>query len=593
MIYSREAHWKFLEQELAAQTEAFKQKLETSATYLLQEKEELFVAQFIKIENGEMILRFSTNRGIPRQGEYLYCFTVPKALRNYREWGNMTYGDLIKSKHNYSEAICIWQMPSDEKEYCIVGFRGIDAEFAEDMKQAEGVVVLLGPNKPPYEYIANLQKIVQKTGHHNSDKILDQNFGLNDTLPVPIDSKKNITEFLLSQLSLQDTAIIQGPPGTGKTHLIAEIVETLCRESKTVLVTALTNRALIEIASKDALKLMLKEKRVLKTKISVDEAKIMPDLESCKEITPQTGKVILSTFFIASSAAILSNYEPPFDYVIVDEASQAVLGMVAAAKLLGEKIILIGDVMQLPPVTVISNDIINRYDYHCLVDGLKSISGLGLFPYYQLTETHRLSQRAANYTSKFYNTHITSKTKKIRSIKNDLPIDVGKYFHPDGGPTLIKTDLPIGELKPRNALLIATELVAYLLKYNKKLNISVLTYFVDTTKALQKTIYQTVGYHKNLLIETVSRVQGLTTDICIFVVPNSGYHRSLENRLFNVATSRSRLNTIIIADKNVIKNSMADQFVLEYLKALDEEFSFTIIPDKILPLDEKLQIKSK
>jgi len=580
MIYSREAHWKFLEQELAAQTEAFKQKLETSAIYLLQDKEELFVAQFIKIENGEMILRFSTNRGVPRQGEYLYCFTVPKALRNYREWGNMTYGDLIKSKHNYSEAICIWQMPSDEKEFCIVGFRGIDAEFAEDMKQAEGVVLLLGPNKPPYEYIANLQKIVHKTEHPNSDKILDQNFELNDTLPVPIDSKKNITEFLLSQLNLQDTAIIQGPPGTGKTHLIAEIVETLCREGKTVLVTALTNRALIEIASKDALKLMLNEKRVLKTKISVDEAKILPDLESCKEITPQTGKVILSTFFIASSAAVLSNSEPPFDYVIVDEASQAVLGMVAAAKLLGEKIILIGDVMQLPPVTAISNDIINRYDYHSLVDGLKSISELGLFPYYQLTETYRLSQRAANYTSKFYNTHITSRVKKIRSIKNDLPIEVERYFHPEGGPTLIKTDLPIGELKPRNALLIATELVAYLLKYDKKLNISVLTYFVDTTKALQKTIYQTVGYHKNLLIETVSRVQGLTTDICIFVVPNSGYHRSLENRLFNVATSRSRLNTIIIADKNIIKNSMADEFVLEYLKALDEEFSFMILPGK-------------
>jgi DNA replication ATP-dependent helicase Dna2 len=580
MIYSRETHWKFLEQELAAQTEAFKQKLETSATYLLLDKEELFVAQFIKIEDGELMLRFSNTRGIPRQGEYLYCFTVPKAYRNYREWGNMTYGDLIKSKHNYTEAICIWQSPSDEKEFSIVGFRGIDAEFAEDMKLAESIIILLGPNKPPYEYIANLQKIVQKSDNPDVDKILDHNFNLNDTLPVPIDSKKSITDFVLSQLSLQDTAIIQGPPGTGKTHLIAEIVETLCRENKTVLVTALTNRALIEIASKDSLKQMLKEKRVLKTKISVDEIKLLPELESCKEIAPQKAKVILSTFFIASSAAVSAGSEPPFDYVIVDEASQAILGMIAAAKVLGEKVILIGDVMQLPPVTAISDDIINRYEYHNLVDGLKAISGTGLLPYYQLTETHRLSQRAANYTSKFYNTDIKSKVTNLRKIKNDLPIEVGKYFHPEGGPTLIKTDLPIGELRPRNALIITTELVAYLLKHDRKLNISVLTYFIDTTKALQKTIYQTVGYHKNLLIETVSRVQGLTTDICIFVVPNSGYHRSLENRLFNVATSRSKLNTIIIADKNVIANGMADNFVLEYLKALDEEFSFTIIPDK-------------
>jgi hypothetical protein len=38
-------------------------------------------------------------------------------------------------------------------------------------------------------------------------------------------------------------------------------------------------------------------------------------------------------------------------------------------------------------------------------------------------------------------------------------------------------------------------------------------YFVETTKALQKAILQTVGYQKNLLIETVSKVQGLTPSI--------------------------------------------------------------------------------
>lgn len=581
MIYSREKHWKFLEQELKAQTDAFKQKLETSALFLLQEKEELFVAQFIKIENGEMILRFPNTRGIPRQGEYLYCFSVPKELRNYREWGNKTYGDLVKAKNNYSEIVCIWQTASDNKDFSIVGFRGIETEFAEGIQNAQDIILILGPNKPPFEYIANLQTIIPRTNNLDANRILDQDFNTTEHLPVPIDNKKNIIDFILNQLSLQDTAIIQGPPGTGKTHLIADICELLCNEGKTVLVTALTNRALVEIAEKPALKQLLLEKRVLKTKLSVDESKSLPELQGCSKIAPQIGCVILSTFFITSSLATEIVNHPPFDYVIVDEASQSLLGMFAVAKILGLKNILIGDTKQLPPVTAISEDVLNRNEYWDLVDGLKALSNANIFPYFQLTETYRLPQRAANYTSVFYNNSLKSKVKKVRQINTELPSDIGKLFNSWGGPTLIKTNLPIGELKPRNAMLIATEIVAYLLKYTPDLNIAVLTYFVDTTKALQKTIHQTVGYRKNLLIETVSRVQGLTTDVCLFIVPNSNYHRSLENRLFNVATSRSRLSTIIITDKNVIKNSMADKLVLEFLKLLDAEFSFTIIPESI------------
>ena len=78
MRYTREEHSNFLEEELRAQTKEFKQKLDTSAKFLLEEREELFVAQFLTFKDGEMILKFSTKRGLPRKGEYLYCFTVPK-----------------------------------------------------------------------------------------------------------------------------------------------------------------------------------------------------------------------------------------------------------------------------------------------------------------------------------------------------------------------------------------------------------------------------------------------------------------------------------------------------------------------------------
>jgi len=577
MIYSREEHIRFLEEELRAQTEAYKQKLDTSALFLLQDREELFVAQFLTFKDGEMILKFPNTRGIPRQGEYLYCFTVPKELRNYRDWGNKTYGDLIKAKTNYSEIVCIWQTPSNEKDFSIAGFRGVELEFAIHIQEAEGMILLLGPNKPPFEYIANLQSIVQNQNNESVNKILDQDFQVSDWTPSLLDNKNNIADFVLSQLALQDSLIIQGPPGTGKTYMIAEICERLCNQGKSVLVTALTNRALIEIVEKPALQSLLEEHRIFKTKLSVDEAKAFKDLQQTKEVSPQPYNLILSTFFITSGQAAQTFNEPPFDYVIVDEASQALLGMFGGAKLLGKKNIWIGDTRQLPPVVSLSDDKVSRKNYGALVDGLKALSETASMPIFQLTETHRLTDRGAKYSGLFYKDNLNSRAKKdIRLSYSEMDIDFGRFFNPNGGPTLIKTDLKAGEFKPTNALKLATDIVKHLLETNEKLHISVLTYFVETTKALQKAIFQTIGYHNNLLIETVSRVQGLTTDVTIFVVPNSSYHRSLENRLFNVATSRSKRHTLIITDKGVLTRSQIDNEVKTYLQKLDEEFSFYV-----------------
>src|SRR5690606_17167376 len=152
MRYTRQEHRNFLEEELEAQTKAFNQKLNTSATFLLQEREELFVAQFLGFKNeksnltedgkiGEMILKFSTKRGLPRKGEYLYCFTVPKELRDFRNWGEKTYGDLVKEKSNFTETVCVWQAPSRdkdgnlEKDFYIAGFRGVELDFSVNISK--------------------------------------------------------------------------------------------------------------------------------------------------------------------------------------------------------------------------------------------------------------------------------------------------------------------------------------------------------------------------------------------------------------------------------------------------------------------------
>ncbi len=100
-----------------------------------------------------------------------------------------------------------------------------------------------------------------------------------------------------------------------------------------------------------------------------------------------------------------------------------------------------------------------------------------------------------------------------------------------------------------------------------------LSYMVETVKQLQKATIQTAGNHENLLVETLARVQGLTTDVTVFVIPQTVVYRSMETRLFNVATSRAKGYTIIITDKDIRQYRMSKE-VCEYMKKLDEEFSF-------------------
>jgi len=174
-------------------------------------------------------------------------------------------------------------------------------------------------------------------------------------------------------------------------------------------------------------------------------------------------------------------------------------------------------------------------------------------------------------------TQLSNVLSRISRLPSFHTNDIAQFFNPKGGPTLIKTDLPIGEKVPKQAIEITTKIVSALMHYSPQPEIAVLTKQITTVKALQKAMS---GNYKNLLIETVNRVQGLTTDITIFVIPNTGLYYSLESRLFNVATSRAKHHTLIITDKETLNSQHSDKEVRGYLQKLDKEFSFYVLADK-------------
>lgn len=571
MYIDRKNHWQFLEDELKAETEEFNKKFMTTAISLLQNSEEMFVAQFVTFKGGEMIMKFPNTRALPRKGEFLICMVLPPNLQSYRNWGEQTYRDLYKQRYNSTECVCIWHSATSDKNFSLVGFSKVSLEFAEYIKDTPGIILAFGPQRPPIDYVMNLQRVVEDKLSSGVSDILDSNYLQKNWEPILV-KQENVSDFVYNQLKLSDTMILQGPPGTGKTYMIAELCARLCAEGKSVLVTALTNRALMEIAEKPALQTLLDGKKILKTNITTDEHKEMPKLQVIKHIAPMPSALVLSTYYITSGFAADLSIEQPFDYVIMDEASQALLAMFAATKKMGKKNLWVGDIHQLSPIVSLNGDRVKFCGYQKMIDGLQVLADNSSSPIYQLTTTYRFAQRAADYTGIFYNKSLVAKNDALFA---DL-LSMNKILSKEGGPTLILTDMPSGDYTPEFATLMAAYIVGSILHDNKKKEIAVLTCMRNTTRALQKAIVQHVGSHSNVLIDTVARIQGLTTDVTIFFVPNTSYIRTIEPHLFNVATSRAKEHTIIIAEKNILCYPTIKPLVRKYLEKLKEEKSIYI-----------------
>lgn len=229
MYINRLNHWQFLEDELKAETEEFNKKFMTSAISLLQISEEMFVAQFVTFKDGEMIMKFPNTRSLPRKGEFLMCMVLPPNLQNYRNWGKLTYRDLYKQRYNSTEAVCIWHSSTNDKNFSLVGFRKVSLDFAEYIKDTPGIILAFGPQRPPIDYVMNLQRVVEDKISTSVSSVLDCAYTQKNWTPTLI-NHDNVADFVYAQLSLTDTMILQGPPGTGKTYMIAELCARLCKE---------------------------------------------------------------------------------------------------------------------------------------------------------------------------------------------------------------------------------------------------------------------------------------------------------------------------------------------------------------------------
>ena len=451
---------------------------------------------------------------------------------------------------------------SEDEGFCLVGFKNITVEFANLL--TPNTIVAFGPNDPPLQYLKNLLTYTESA---SADHILDAELNTYMWEPTPIEANENSNKLLLEQLDDSCHLIIQGPPGTGKTYRMANLAKHLLDENKSVLVTALTNQALMELAAKEALEDYIKRGRVSKTSLTIDEARQL-NLQKVNEnkCNPIKGELTLASFYVSSG---WPSDESAFDYVIMDEASQALYPMIAVSFKLGKKVVWVGDQKQLPPIVLTNEDIINGNNWKDIVNGFNTLCNSTDYKSFLLKDTFRLTKRGAECTGVFYDNLLHSVSEY-----QTTPTNISWINH-QGGPMMEYVALPLGEKAPKVAIHVILSKVKDILATSSKASIAVLCKFKDSIRALQKAFVLGLSVKElpdNIKIETVDRVQGLTIDYCFFLIPNVSTRYSLQSELFNVATSRARYNTIIVADKLLLKENMSEDVRKYLLKASNNSF---------------------
>lgn len=571
MKYTRKEYENFLNAELETQVKEYEQVVCTKAL-VLKERGEVFVGRFVKLQpNGIAIFKVLKSDNMPRKNTFWTASFLIGEMGSFKNWGGNSWAELRKGyQRTYSDALCVWIQKSEDSDFCILGIKNLTTEFAQ-LLETDKPIIAFGPKDPPLQYLLNLVDIVRDSSCIETQKILDFDENPSQWNPLKIEAKTDFPSLLLRDMEDKNCIVVQGPPGTGKTYRMAQLAARLLAENKSVLVTALTNQALMELAKKDDILPFLEKGKVSKTSLTIDENRELSKLQPIKDnlCNASCGNLSLATFYLASGWA-KEAIDKPFDYVIMDEASQALLPMIAAAVKLGEKVILIGDQKQLAPIIVTNEDIINRFHWSSIMKGFETICYNFPFKSYMLSDTFRLTKRGAESTGIFYN-------NELRSVSDEqvIPSNLSE-LNRQGGPVFIGLDMNIGDKAPINALDSIFHLVNKIITESPKAEIAVLSKFRESVRQLQKHFVlkwtKTKDLPDNIHIETVDRVQGLTVDYCIFFIPNASLRYSLENELFNVATSRAKYNTIIVADNAVLKENMSEGVRKYLLKAQEDKF---------------------
>lgn len=191
---------------------------------------------------------------------------------------------------------------------------------------------------------------------------------------VPVDGLNESQRCAVNKaLRTRDYSLIWGPPGTGKTKVIAHIARTMASQGQRVLLSAYTNQAIDNLCQKLLQEgvenfVILGERR--RSSVELDknrltsivaartgeDAPVETKRQETRQVLREASIVVSTAYGLAGGSYdnLLARFpgKPPFDLVVVDEASQMTVPSTVSAIRLGSAFVLVGDHWQLPPVVL-------------------------------------------------------------------------------------------------------------------------------------------------------------------------------------------------------------------------------------------------
>ena len=531
---------------------------------LLLCKDEIIVGYVDHVNDnlGHVVLKFPKDKA-PRLKVQKSIMVIKKDAKSelgkdISTWGCsfLDFCKTIRYHSNTSDIVPLYYTKKVETNYDYVGCTGLSTNlydlFKKSAESGKCLTVIIFTSFPPVDYYNNLVNFLE-VYHDMPELLIEPRISYKEWHPEELEynpeNETAIPERILGTLNEQKCCILQGPPGTGKSYTIAHIIAKYLEDNKTVCVTTMANKGLIELVQQPPLLSFLKDGKISKSNLSADERRTVPDLKPIKKgfIIPK-GELFCSTNYILSQVYNKNNFcedgLPSYDLIIIEEASQAFLASIVAFKKLGKQCLIVGDPMQLPPI--ISNptkSLYNAWNVNTQIEGLRTFALGTDTKSYRITTTFRLTKASAELTGIFY----SNRFKSVQKSTVDFSLCPSKYFPTEGGVIYYYTQDFTNGVISRTGLQIVSLIVNAISKNYPKRSLAIISPFNDTVKQLQKKFLSDTSLN-DFTIETIDRIQGMTVDYAILYIPGRNPGFALDDRRFNVATSRSRSTTMIISD---------------------------------------------
>lgn len=541
---SKEEQVRFYEEEIKKILSDYKAYLDSKCIDLIN-KVELYIGTFEYIDATRNQIVFSFPKDKLPKTRITLTATKPKSKEIISSnFSDFSYGNYRKNfVSSFSECYGVYYQELNGRFN--IGFNNFELDFSNSLNKGDQVV--FGLSDPPIKYYFNLIQITKNEFQvQNVEKVIMGQYHLKDFHPVHIDDSLDLIEQYKVDLKNSETIIIQGPPGTGKTYFISRLLEVLHKEKKSILVATSANRSLIELAKKYFEIETVNKSGVFKSNLTLEESKAVRELKPIPpNFLPGAGNILLTTFYKMTGIAVENASSPIFDYIVLEESSQCFLGTIAAAKLLGKKLILVGDPLQLPPIVNQDNPGNISPDIDLMLESFSFYASTIDSPKYRLTTTYRFSENACAQTNTFYQNSLKSKSN-IQKDNITFSI-ISNLYNKYGGCSLFYYDSK--NLRAVYDLLLSQ--ITTLLHINPEFEIAILSSTKKGVKLLRDNLLHKLRDKQDqILVNTVDSVQGLTIDFCFYFAFSDGSPAfSFKLNRFNVATSRARYCTVILLDE--------------------------------------------